>query len=152
MKLKIKDKEELKVIAKSIFDRYKGAKNVAVTSDGTAFITDENDLAVKNHSNKNRYGKKLAITEFTRDDFTEPKTIVKVKSDKSDKKTIKKDGGNTGKDTGGQKSDVDLIAEIEAATSVDAVIAIVEAEKTGEKRESVLKAAEAKFESLKTAE
>lgn len=130
MKLKIKDKEELSVIAKSIFDRYRSAKNVAVTSDGTAFITDENDLAVKNYSANNRYGKKLAITEFTRDDFAS-----KESKGSGDKKTAK-----------------ELIAEIEAAATVEAVAVIVEAEKAGEKRKTVLEAADAKLKSLKTAE
>ncbi|WP_461632745.1 hypothetical protein [Labilibaculum euxinus] len=132
MKLKIKSKEELTAIAKDIFGRYRSAENVAVTSDGTAFITDENDLAVKNHSVKNRYGKKLAITEFTRDDFAGGKKSTEV--------------------NGGVKKAKDLIADIDAATDVDVVIAIAEAEKSGEKRKTVLDAAEAKLESLKTAE
>lgn len=132
MKLKIKSKEELKAIAKDIFGRYKSAENVAVTSDGTAFVTDENDLAVKNHSVKNRYGKKLAIAEFTRDDFVS--------------------GKKAAKESDNPKKAKDLIVEIEAATDVDVVKEIAEAEKTGEKRKTVLDAAEAKLESLKTTE
>jgi len=190
MKLEIKNKSEVKEIAKGILKRYKGAQNVAVTSDGTAFITDENDLAVKNHSRKNRYGKKLAITEFTRDDFATTEKSNKSKaSDSKDQKTAEEliagiesattvDAVNAivkaekagkkrktvleaaeekleslkGNSGDGQKTAKALIAEIEAATTVDAVAVIVEAEKAGEKRKTVLEAADAKLESLKTAE
>ncbi|WP_321321444.1 hypothetical protein [Labilibaculum sp.] len=165
MKLKIKSKEELTAIAKDIFGRYRSAENVAVTSDGTAFITDENDLAVKNHSVKNRYGKKLAITEFTRDDVATSEKSEKSKAgknakEKTDDKSGKGSEGKSGKDSQkksgegakDQKTAEDLIADIDAATDVDVVIAIAEAEKSGEKRKTVLDAAEAKLESLKTAE
>ena len=126
--LKTKNKEEVKEIAKGIFERYPRANSVAVTSDGTAFITDESDIAVRSHSTKNRYGKKLAITEFLREEFDKPK---KSESDKP--KTAK-----------------DLIAEINAdGATVESVAAIIAAEKAGEQRKTVLEAANAKLETLK---
>ncbi len=126
--LKTKNKEELTAIAKEVFKRYPKAENVAVTSDGTAFITDNGLAAAKNHSVKNVYGKKLTITEFNRDELVGSKA-------KTDTKTAK-----------------ELIAEINAeAATVDSVAAIIAAEKAGENRKTVLEAGNAKLESLKAA-
>ncbi len=121
--MKTKDKAALTAIAKSVFERYHRAKNVAVTSDGMAFITDESDLAVRNHALKNRYGKKLSITNFEREDIeTEVKTAK------------------------------ELIAVIEGATTVEAVEAILTAEQAlpqDEQRKTVLEAGAKKLASLK---
>ncbi len=67
--MKTKNENERKAIAADIFERYPKAKKVAVTSDGMAFITDENEIAVKNHSKNNRYGKELSISHFKRDEM-----------------------------------------------------------------------------------
>ncbi len=125
--MKTKSKEQKKAIAADVFGRYPKAQKVAVTSDGMAFITDENEIAVKNHANKNRYGKELTISHFRREEMD---------SDKSDKpKTAK-----------------ELIAEIEAANTVEAVEAILKAENEGEKRKTVIEAAEKRINELKEAE
>jgi hypothetical protein len=124
--VKTKNKEQKKAIAADIFERYPKAQKVAVTSDGMAFITDENEIAVKNHANKNRYGKELSITHFRRDEMG---------SDNTDKpKTAK-----------------ELIAAIEAAKELEAVEAILKAENEGEKRKTVIEAAEKRINELKEA-
>lgn len=117
---------EIKSIADDIFGRYPNAKKVSVTSDGMAFITDENDLAVKNHANKNRYGKVLEITEFTR----EP--------------------GSTEIPSAGTDTAAALIAKISAATTVEDVEAIKATEAAGKNRVSVISAAEKKITELNT--
>lgn len=66
--MKTLNKEELKAVATDIFGRYPKAEKVAVTSDGMAFITDEGENAVQNHSKRNTSGKELKITQFTRDE------------------------------------------------------------------------------------
>ncbi|MCT4644368.1 MAG: hypothetical protein N4A74_05215 [Carboxylicivirga sp.] len=136
--MKTKSKEQKKAIAADIFGRYPKAQKVAVTSDGMAFITDENEIAVKNHANKNRYGKELTISHFRRDELEE-----EVKASKKAKTTPSK-----GDDT---KTAKELIAEIEAAKEVKAVEAILKAENNGEKRKTVLEAAEKRINELKEA-
>ncbi|MDA3852678.1 MAG: hypothetical protein PF444_00315, partial [Bacteroidales bacterium] len=89
----MKNKDELKAIAADVFSRYNKAKKVSVTSDGMAFITDESDLAVKNHSKKNRTGKELSITPFLRDekDASKPKTaeeLIKIIEAETDVKAV----------------------------------------------------------------
>ncbi len=123
--MKTKNSTEIKAIAKGIFERYPNAQKVAVTSDGMAFITDVNELGVKGHSKNNRYKKELKIERFTRDDFAE-----ETPSDKP-------------------KTADQLISEIESATTVEVVAAIIEAEEGGKKRKTVLEAGNAKLESLK---
>ncbi|GEM_PF-2056259 len=134
--MKTKNKEQKKAIAADILERYPKAKKVAVTSDGMAFITDENEIAVKNHAVKNRYGKELSIARFTRDELEE-----EAKASKRNKTTTSKDDeGKTAKE---------LIAEIEAAKEVKVVEAILKAENNGEKRKTVLEAAEKQIQELK---
>lgn len=128
--MKTKNKEQQKAIAADIFERYPKAQKVAVTSDGTAFITDESEIAVNNHSVKNRYKKELKITKFTRDEFS---SVAKGSSDKS--KTAK-----------------ELIAEIESYTLIADVEAILNAENEGEKRKTVIEAAEKRINELKPTE
>ena len=118
--------DELKAKATDVFTRYIKAKKVAVTSDGMAFITDDGENAVINHSKKNRYGKELKIARFTRDD---------IEGSGAPEKTAK-----------------ELIAEIETATDRLVVVEIYEAEKNGKARKSVLDAADKKFKELKPAE
>jgi len=121
--MKTLNKEELKAVASDIFGRYPKAEKVAVTSDGMAFITDEGENAVKNHSKRNTSGKELAIARFTRDE------IESASKDKSIK---------------------ELIAEIESATDVMVVDALLNAENAGKKRKSVIDAADKKLKELKT--
>jgi len=66
--MKILNKDELKAVAVDVLGRYPKAEKVAITSDGMAFITDEGDNAVLNHSTRNTSGKELKITRFTRDE------------------------------------------------------------------------------------
>lgn len=124
--MKTYSKEELKTKAKYVFDKYPKVNKVAVTSDGNAFIADESDTHAKNHSKRNRYGKELKIEYFTRDDF-ENKTA------------------NT-KSTG--KTAEVLIAEINASETVEAVEAIVNLEKEGKSRKTVLDAATNRIKEL----
>lgn len=125
--MKTLSNDQLKAKAADVFSRYNKAQKVAVTSDGTVFITDESENAVINHSKRNRYGKELKIYRFTRDD---------VES----------------KDSEDEKTASDLIAEIEAATEVAVVEAILSEEDAGKKRKTVLKACEKKLKELKPAE
>lgn len=125
--MKTLSKEEKKAVAADIFKRYNKAQKVAVTSDGMAFIVDENDIAVKNHSKNNRYKKELEYSTFTRESVEQ----TTKPADKS-KKTVK-----------------ELVADIEAATEVAAVEALLAAENEGEKRKGVIEAAEKKIKELK---
>ncbi|MBS2099185.1 hypothetical protein [Carboxylicivirga linearis] len=125
--MKTKSKEEKKAIAADIFKRYPKAKKVAVTSDGMAFITDENEIAVKNHAVKNRYGKELSIESFRRDEMGSEKP-------------------------GKSQTAKELIAAIEAAGELEAVEAILNTENEGEKRKTVIEAAEKRINELKEAE
>lgn len=125
--MKPKSKEELKAIAIDIFKRYPKSKKVAVTSDGMAFITDDGDIAVKNHSVKNRFEKELSISRFTRDE---------IESGSGEK----------------AKTAEELIAAINAATEFDVVEAILKAESEGKSRKTVIEAANAKLEVLKSSE
>lgn len=86
--MKTLNKEELKAVAADIFGRYPKAEKVAVTSDGMAFITDEGENAVLNHSKRNATGKELKIERFTRDDVTKPALKKEVK-DSKDSKEVK---------------------------------------------------------------
>ena len=122
MSLKILNKEELKALDADIFTRYPKAQKVSVTSDGTVFITDESDNAVKNHSKNNRYKKELEITPFTRDGL---------------------EGTNT------SNRAEDIIAAITASQSVDEVEALKAAEVAGKNRKSVVQAADARVNELK---
>lgn len=125
--MKTKSKAEKKQIAADIFKRYPKVQKVAVTSDGMAFITDENQIAVKNHAKKNRYKKELSIEHFRRDEMN----IDAYEKSKTAK---------------------DLIADIEAATELAAVEAILTAENESEKRKTVIEAAEKRINELKEAE
>lgn len=127
--MKVKNKSELKEIAKGIFERYPKAQNVACTSDGTAFITDEGSHAVKNHAVKNQYGRKLSITEFIRDEMETKETPA--------------DEGISAKD---------LIVKIDAATEAAELELILDAEKEGKNRVTVIEAAAGKLLSLKGGE
>jgi hypothetical protein len=69
--MKTLNKEELKTVAADVFGRYPKAEKVAVTSDGMAFITDEGENAVLNHSRRNTSGKELKINSYTRDEVIE---------------------------------------------------------------------------------
>ncbi len=122
--MKTKNKEELKAIAADVFKRYPKAQKVAVTSDGMAFITDENELSVKNHAVNNRYEKELSITHFKRDEM---------------------EGADA------PKTANELIDEINAAKEVEVVEAILKSEVGGKNRKTVVEAANAKLEALKTA-
>lgn len=126
--MKTKNKQELQVIAGQVFARYKTAKKVALTSDGMAFIVDESENAVKNHSKNNRYKKELTITYFTRDEIEGETTNV------------------------GTKTAEELINEIGAAETADVVNAILEAETKGKKRKTVLEAGEKRIEEIKKPE
>ncbi len=120
--MKTKSKEELKQIAREVFTKFPKANNLACTADGMAFITDESSHNVKNHSVKNKYGKVLTITNYTRDE-----TMTEIKISKAE----------------------ELIAEIEAATEAVVVEKILADENSGKKRSTVIKAGEAKLAILK---
>lgn len=125
--MKTLNADELKNVAEDIFERYPRAQKVSVTDDGMAFITDDGDLAVINHSVNNKHGKKLGITSFERD-----KTIVAKTTE--------------------LKNDTELAAvmieKIATANTVEAVMVIKDAELAGKKRVSVIKAAEEKLSEL----
>lgn len=108
--MKTLNKEELKAVAADIFGRYNKAEKVAVTSDGMAFITDESDNAVLNHSKHNVSGKELKIERFTRDEVvTLRQSQGAASSAKGGKKTEdgKKEAVKGKQDTGkGEKADV----------------------------------------------
>jgi hypothetical protein len=120
--MKAYNKEEIKAVAADVFKRYPKAKKVAVTSDGTAFITDEGENAVKNHAAKNVYGKELQITNFLRDEFEEGKKPAKAE---------------------------DLILAINALDSVEEIEALMLEESAGRNRKSVIDAAADRIKELK---
>lgn len=126
--MKTLSQDELKAKAAEVFKGYKRAQKVAVTSDGMAFIIDDGTNAVINHSKKNRYGKELKITEFTRDDIEGS------------------DSGST------DKTSKAWIAEIEATTDVAFLESLIADEKKGKNRKTVIEAAEKKLNELKPAE
>ena len=121
-KLIVLDKDAQKAVAVDIFKRYPKAQNVSVASDGQAFITDESDSAAKNHAKVNRYGKKLSLTPFTRDELDEKQPV--------------------------QKTALEVIALIEAAKTGEEVATIAE----GDTRKTVLAAVAKKLETLNTPE
>jgi hypothetical protein len=119
--------QEIKAIAVDVINLYPNCKKVAVTSDGMAFIIDEGDRAVINHATKNRYGKVLEISEFSRDELTV----------------------NSASDT--NNSAANLIEQISAATTVEAVETLKASEATGKNRVTVITAADKKISELKAA-
>lgn len=120
--LKVLSKDDQKAVAIDIFSRYPKANKVAVASDGQAFITDDSEAAAKNHAKSNGYGKELKLETFTRDELA-----LKSSADGDQRKTAK-----------------DVIALIEAATTVDEVNAIAE----GDERATVVAAAKKMIETL----
>lgn len=123
--MKTYDNTELKEIAIDIFNRYPKSQKISVTSDGQAFITDEGDNSVKNHSVKNGTGKVLAIVEFTREE------CIKVEATKQ---TVKE------------------ITEVLATATIDEANAIKEAEAKGENRSTVIKACEKRVKNIEASE
>ena len=121
--LTVLSKDAQKEIAVDILKRYPKAQKVSVASDGQAFITDEGDSAAKNHANNNRYGKELELTPFTRDGL--------------DSKTT----------TSALKKAAEVIAEIEAATTVEQVTELA----TGDTRATVVAAAQKMIDTLNNA-
>ena len=113
-------------MATDIFKRYPKAQKVSVASDGQAFITDDGDSAAKNHAALNRYGKELTLTPYTRDEVYPNQS-----------KTGEKDG---------LKKATEVIALIDAATTVDEVNALAE----GDTRATVAAAVAKKLETLNT--
>ena len=122
--MKTYNSEEQKAVAADIFGRYPKANKVAVTSDGTGFIVDEGENAVKNHAKNNTYKKELSIAYFTRDEID---AVTPAK------------GASTAEA---------LIAAISQAESAEAVEAIKASEEAGKKRASVINAAVAKLTEL----
>ena len=114
----MKTKEELQAIAEDIFKRYPDKDKVFVSADGQAFFEEH---AAKNHGLKNRSGKEIEITTFLR------------KVDKSDVS---------------QKNVKEVMAEILAATTINAVQTILNTEKEGENRKTVTEAAEKRIAEL----
>ncbi|KAA6347164.1 hypothetical protein EZS27_005333 [termite gut metagenome] len=124
--MKTLDEKQRKEIADEVFKSYPRVQKVIVAADGQAFIADENDLAAKSHSKHNRYKKELELYTFRR---TEPE---KETSEKENPATVK-----------------EIIAQIEAAGTTEAVQAILEKEQNQEKpRKSVTEAATKKLETL----
>lgn len=117
------NKLELKEITDSVFKRYPNVDKVFATSDGQVFF---NEVHAKNHAAPKKKREELEIEKFIRK--AEAKTETKAET-----KTTKV-----------------LVAEIEAATTVEAVTVILEAEREGGSRKTVVEAAEAKIEKLKT--
>jgi len=114
---------DLKTIANDVFKRFQNENKVFVTSDGQAFL---NEAHAKNHAKKNRTGKELKLETFLRED-----------------------NASTGSTTGDKpKTAEELIIAINAATEIEVVNAILEAEKAGKKRTTVIQAAEAKIAEL----
>ncbi len=110
--------KELKIIADGVFEQFPNENKVFVTSDGQAFL---DEVHAKNHSKNNRTGKELKLETFLRED--EKKADTSKKSE-------------------------ELINEINIATELEVVKAILEAEQAGKKRKTVLEAAEAKITEL----
>jgi hypothetical protein len=122
MELKTYTPDELKERAKAVFEKYPKAQKVSATSDGECFIVDESDHHAKNHSVKNRYGKELKISTFTRDEI--------------------EGGAEQG------KTAKELIEVIKIAETVEAVQAIIDEETAGAARKSVLEAGAKRIETL----
>ncbi|MDR0872990.1 MAG: hypothetical protein LBN27_05920 [Prevotellaceae bacterium] len=116
-------KENAKKVADDIFARYKNETEVFVTSDGQAFV---NEIHAKNHANSK--GAKLEIFPFQKD--------AQKSTDGAPAKAAAKE----------------LIEQIGKAESAEAVTAILETEKAGENRKSVIEAAEKKIAELSKSE
>lgn len=120
-------KNEAKEIANKVFERYPKTEKVIVASDGQAFISDLNDMAAKNHSRNNSYKKELELFTFLRESEAGTKS-AKVEYAKTVKEVAK---------------------DIEAAETVEAVQAILDAENaTGAPRAGVVKEVEKKLNTL----
>jgi hypothetical protein len=119
--------KESKVVAYNIFKRFPKENKVFVTSDGQAFL---NEMHAKNHAIQNRTGKELKIETFLREEANG-----------------NSDGGNTTR-----KKAAELISEIKALTEMEALQAILDRENAGEKRKSIIEAAEKKITELSKSE
>lgn len=106
--------QEIKAIADDIFERYPDQLKVYVTTDGQAFFVESD---AKNHANNNRGGDQLEVKAFLRP--------FKIDSD----------------ETPEVKDEKGTIALIEDSDNADEVNAIMEAEKAGKNRASVIAAA-----------
>lgn len=113
-------KEKMQEIAQEVFGLYPKAKKVMVSSDGQVFIIDKSDTAAKNHALNNKYGKELSLKTFLRDEVIQG---------------AKKDG---------KKKAAELIVEIEAAETEEAVNAIL----ANDERVTVKEAAEKRISEL----
>lgn len=113
--------DKLKITAGDVFRRFPKENKVFVTSDGQAFF---DETHAKNHATNNRRGNVLKIETFLRSEII----VDAVKIEKMSAK--------------------DMLAQIAAAESVEAVTALSEAEKAGENRKSVIEASEKKIADL----
>ena len=118
---------KLKDLAKSVFERYPGVDKVYVTTDGQAFF---DEVYAKNHANV----RKLEVFTICRS--------------KIDAEAPEQGGGSEIIEAVKLKTAKELIADIEAAETVEIVRAILEAEDNGSKRKSVLEAAAKKIDKL----
>ena len=116
--------EKIEKIANDIFNRFKNKEKVFITSDGQAFFVEAD---AKNHALKNRTGKELKLEVFLREGKKSPK-VEKI--------------AETG------KTATVLISEINAATEIELISEILEAETAGSNRKSVIEAAKKKIEQL----
>jgi len=111
---------EFKKIADGVFKRFENENKVFVTSDGQAFL---NESHAKNHAVKNRTGKELKLETFLREDEKNPSGDLPTAA-------------------------ADLIVLINAATEIEKVQTILDAENKGGKRSTVIAAAEKKITEL----
>lgn len=130
--MKTKSLAEQKGIARDIFKLHPKANKLAITSDGTGFIVDNSDNAAKNHAKNNSYDKELKIEYFTRDEIMQ-------------EDAPKADGGKP-------KTADELIADINAADTAEAIEAIRDAEANGKNRTTVIAAADKRIFELSKAD
>lgn len=125
-------KENAKKVADDIFARYKNETEVFVTSDGQAFV---NEIHAKNHANSKGKGAKLEIFTFQKHPTSSPSPQ-----------------GEEGNGAPAKTAAKELIGQIGKAESAEAVTAILETEKAGDNRKSVIEAAEKKMAELSKSE
>jgi hypothetical protein len=140
--MRILNRVQITAKAKDVFQRYPKANKIAITSDGQAFIVDVSENAVKNHATRNRHKKELEIFRFNRDAVM-AETPASRDADSKGNKTKKTSTPSK------PKTVEEQMAAIKDAKTIEAVEVVLNEEKAGGKRVTVIKAAQDKLELLK---
>jgi hypothetical protein len=111
---------ELKTVANDVFNRFPNENKVFITADGQAFLDESH---AKNHAKTNRTGKELRLETFLREADETPG----IESPRTAE---------------------EFIHAINTASELEIVMGLLDAEKAGRGRITVIQAAERKIEEL----